>query len=220
MSHQAKVIEIMNQERSLIRPSPDLSFKGNAKLKRNSIVNFSLPAGTTCPGAGSCNGNFCYAQTGNYMRANVIRRQVQNFLASQKSYFVDVMLDRIYRLQNVEYIRIHDSGDFYSLKYIAKWCEIVKQAPHIKFYAYTKSYTHFDLTPLWLLENMNLIQSVGSKNDSLIDYLKPHAKIFSSLEELNLAGYVDCSMYDLPAAQGVAKVGLLIHGQKKRSFTA
>lgn len=218
MSFQAKVIEILKQENSSARPSPELSTNGNAKLKRDAIANFSLPAGLTCPGAGACNRGFCYAQIGNYVRTNVIRRQVENFLASKRHYFVDIMLDRIFRIKGLEYVRIHDAGDFYSDDYISKWCEIIKEAPRVKFYAYTKSYTHFDLVSLWSLENMNLIQSIGSKNDSLIDYSKPHARIFTSLEALNEAGYVDCSTYDLPAAQGVSKVGLVIHGQKKKYF--
>ena len=220
MSHTAKVLSILKEERANLRHSPGLSIGGNVKLKRDAIANFSLPAGMTCPGAGACNNGFCYAQTGNYMRSNVIRRQVQNFLASNAPYFVDVMVDRIFNLRGIDTVRIHDSGDFYSAAYIEKWLHIISECKHIKFYAYTKSYTTHDLSALWRLENFNLIQSVGSRDDSKIDYSKPHAKIFHSSDALVSAGYVDCSYSDLPAAQGEKKVGLIIHGGNKKKFIA
>ena len=38
------------------------------------------------------------------------------------------------------YFRIHEAGDFYSLAYFRKWCEIARAFPAVTFFAYTKSY--------------------------------------------------------------------------------
>lgn len=219
MSYQAKVLEFAKELKKQPYHSPSLSTGGNAKLVTDSIAYFSLPAGLTCPGADTCNSQaFCYAQNGNYIRMNVIKKQLNNFFASQKDSFVYLMVDRISNLSaKVKFIRIHDSGDFYSKAYIAKWAQIIEDCSmfDVKFYAYTKSYTSLDLSALWNLENMNLIQSEGSKDDSLIDYSKPHARIFPSLEELEAAGYHDSSRSDYPAALGEVKIGLVIHGAGK-----
>lgn len=37
------------------------------------------------------------------------------------------------------YIRIHDSGDFYSQAYLDKWVTIIKANPAKRFYCYTTS---------------------------------------------------------------------------------
>jgi len=86
--------------------------------------------------------------------------------------------------------------------------------PSVRFYAYTKSHSfirgNFDIP-----ENFDLIFSLGSKNDELINLdTERHAKIFDSLEELESNGYFDSSVYDLNATKWISankKVGLIIH---------
>ena len=219
MSYQAKVLEFARELKKQPYHSPSLSLGGNAKLVTDSIAYFSLPAGLSCPGADTCNSqSFCYAQNGNYARMNVIKKQLNNYFASQKESFVYLMVDRISNLSGkVKFIRIHDSGDFYNKSYVAKWTEIIEECSmfDVRFYAYTKSYAALDLSCLWNLENINLIQSEGSKDDSTIDYSKPHARIFPSVEDLKVAGYEDASKSDFPAALGETKIGLVIHGARK-----
>jgi hypothetical protein len=114
-------------------------------------------------------------------------------------------------------IRIHDSGDFYSPDYIKKWTEIAKAHPDVKLYAYTKSHhpalrTHLDA--LHALPNVNIVQSLGSKYDHLVDPDKPHAVVFESPEQMKEAGYADAMSTDLTASdKNNTKVGLYIHGQ-------
>ena len=38
-----------------------------------------------------------------------------------------------------DYVRIHDSGDYYSKVYLQKWIDIANLFPEIKFYSYTNS---------------------------------------------------------------------------------
>jgi hypothetical protein len=37
-------------------------------------------------------------------------------------------------------VRVHESGDFYSVEYFRKWLKIARKLPNIQFYAYTKSW--------------------------------------------------------------------------------
>ena len=190
------------------------------KLAKEGIPYFNLPAGFTCPGAGRCkDAKFCYAMTGNTERfPAVLRSQSKNYLSSLQSYFVDIMIDKIKRIKSpLDLFRVHESGDFYSQEYIEKWAEIARNIPEIKFYAYTKSYVNLDLSTLWALENFNLIQSTGSRDDTKIDYSLPHATIFRTKEQLLSAGYADCSEKDSISARST-KVGLVLHGTNARKF--
>ena len=41
--------------------------------------------------------------------------------------------------KKAEFVRVHDSGDYYSKEYLLKWFEIAKKMPDIKFYSYTNN---------------------------------------------------------------------------------
>ena len=56
--------------------------------------------------------------------------------------FVPLLIEAIKTLK-ADFIRIHDSGDFYSPKYVEKWMQIAEALPGVKFYAYTKSHDFF-----------------------------------------------------------------------------
>jgi hypothetical protein len=111
------------------------------------------------------------------------------------------------------YIRIHDSGDFYSPVYFQKWLQIARLNPSVRFYAYTKS--HSFIRGIELPENFDLIFSLGSTKDELIDQeTERHSKIFYSSEEMQQHGYTDSSYFDLLATKWHTannKIGLIIH---------
>lgn len=201
---------------------------GNTKLKKTAaefgvkIFNFSIPAGNdkasgkiTCPFAGSCL-SLCYAKKGMYRFGNVERALSKRYEASKQENFVSLITSELAKVKKDKqvYVRIHDSGDFYSPAYFAKWLEIARLNPNVRFYAYTKSHSfirgNFNLT-----ENFDLIFSLGSKNDELINQeTERHSKIFQSMEEMSAAGYSDSSYLDLNATKWVTannKIGLLIH---------
>ena len=92
----------------------------------------------------------CYAEGGQYSTANVQFYQVLRFAwatrAVRDGSFVDVMSYAVanadYKLKDERhpgrYFRIHDSGDFYSLEYLAAWREVAARFPDILFWAPTR----------------------------------------------------------------------------------
>jgi hypothetical protein len=193
----------------------------NKKLKKTSIannkrvLNFSLPAyktesgKTVCPFAKDCI-KYCYAQKGNYRYPSVKKGLNKRYELSKTKNFVPMMNATI-TLERPTHVRIHDSGDFYSIEYLNKWLEIAKQNKDVIFYAYTKSIKFF-INGLKLPENLKIIFSEGSKTDNLIDTKKHrHAKIFKSAAELINAGYINASDNDLNAITNNKKVGLVYH---------
>lgn len=193
----------------------------NAKLKKTSIknnmrvLNFSLPAyktetgKTVCPFAKDCI-KYCYAQKGNYRYPSVQKGLNKRYELSKTNNFVPMMNATI-TLERPTHVRIHDSGDFYSVEYLNKWLEIAKQNKDVIFYAYTKSIKFF-INGLKLPKNLKIIFSEGSKTDNLIDTKKHrHAKIFKSAAELINAGYINASDNDLNAITDNKKVGLVYH---------
>ena len=201
---------------------------GNSKLVKTAkefgvrIFNFSIPAGNdkasgkiTCPFAGSCL-SLCYAKKGMYRFGNVERALSKRYEASKESNFVERINTELSKVKKDKqiYVRIHDSGDFYSPAYFAKWLEIAQNNPSVRFYAYTKSHS-FIRGNFNLPDNMDLIFSLGSTKDELINQdSERHSKIFQSADEMAAAGYSDSSYLDINATKWVTenhKIGLLIH---------
>tara|TARA_R110002167_G_scaffold9365_1_gene42766 strand:- start:2965 stop:3582 length:618 start_codon:yes stop_codon:yes gene_type:complete len=199
----------------------------NAKLKKTSeinkmrILNFSLPAyktinnKTICPFAKDCI-KYCYAQKGNYKYPSVIKGLNNRYELSKTADFVPQMNATII-LQRPTHVRIHDSGDFYSIAYLLKWVNIANTNKDVIFYAYTKSIPFFKGTfqgkPIIKIpKNLKIIFSEGSKRDILINNNKDrHARIFKDVTALLKAGYINASDNDLNAIQDNKKVGLVYH---------
>lgn len=193
----------------------------NAKLKKTSlengkrVLNFSLPAykteegKTVCPFAKDCI-KYCYAQKGNYRYPSVQKGLNKRYKLSKTDEFVPMMNATIL-LERPTHVRIHDSGDFYSVKYLNKWIQIAKDNKDVIFYAYTKSIKFF-INGLLLPKNLKIIFSEGSKTDNLINVNKHrHARIFKDITTLLNSGYIDASNNDLKAITSNKKVGLVYH---------
>jgi hypothetical protein len=135
---------------------------------------------------------------------------------------MNTMFADVKKKGKIKAIRVHDSGDFYSPDYIKKWTEIARSNPELMFYAYTKSHhpnLREHLNELEKLPNFNVVQSMGSKYDHLIDPSKPHAVVFPDEASMKKAGYADAMESDLAAAdKNNRKVGLYIHGQYDKSY--
>ena len=194
------------------------SLKNNAK-----IFNFSIPAyktksgKVTCPFAAACV-KYCYAQKGNYTRFPIVQELMEKKYEISKQTNFNSLMNAEIKKKKATHVRIHDSGDFYSVKYLQKWVQIAEFNPTIIFYAYTKSIKFFvnDLFPdtdtLLLPDNMKIIFSEGSKTDELINpKTDRHARIFKNIDLLNAAGYIDASENDLQAITDNKKVGLIFH---------
>lgn len=195
----------------------------NSKLKSTSremglrVFNFGIPAyksatgKLTCPFADKCV-KYCYAQKGAYIWGNVKPAFERRYEATKQDDFVEIMVEELVK-KKADYLRIHDSGDYYSNEYIYKWFAIANALPHVRFYSYTKSIPLFlDKT---IPENMDIIFSEGSKKDELIDVnIHRHSRIFSEKSELENAGYVDASKNDLMATKWFNdnhRIGLIFH---------
>lgn len=195
----------------------------NSKLKKTSkelgvrVFNFGLPAYKSatgkliCPMADSCV-KFCYARKGAYVWSNVKPAFEKRYELSKTDQFVSKMYDEIVK-KKPDYIRVHDSGDYYSRKYLHKWLDLARLFPEVKFYSYTNMvqlFKEIDLPP-----NFDVIFSDSGKQTHLIDYqLDRYTKIFSSDTELNRAGFVNASKVDLFATKWFSKnkkVGLVYH---------
>src|SRR5262249_12908763 len=115
--------------------------QGNTKLGEG-IYTFSLPAVETCPGSSPSCRRECYALKG---RFRFLRRAYRRYHAeSEEEGFAARMIGEI-RRRWVACVRIHVSGDFYSVDYIRKWPAIAKACPSTRFFAYTRSWRRADL---------------------------------------------------------------------------
>ena len=129
--------------------------------EKTECYSFDLPAKTTCPGmTKAC--DKCYAF--NLMQAYpaVDAKYLRNLEFADSEAFVTHMVRSIPK--RCEF-RIHVSGDFYSLEYIANWRKIIAARPDVTFYAYTRSWM---IPELWSklralhvnFENVNINLSV------------------------------------------------------------
>lgn len=191
--------------------------KSTSKIINKRVFNFGITAYKSitgkiiCPFADKCV-KYCYAQKGAYSWSNVKPAFEKRYEITKQDNFIELMNKEIKR-KKVDFLRVHDSGDFYSNNYIQRWFKIANQNPNVNFYAYTKSIPLFK--GLAIPENFDIIFSEGSKVDELINVKTDrHAKIFNSVEELEKAGYINASKNDLNATKFFTnnhKVGLVYH---------
>ena len=195
----------------------------NTKLKKTSkalglrVFNFGIPAyksasgKLTCPMADECV-KFCYAKKGAYIWSNVKPAFENRYQLSKTDDFVEAMNAEI-RKKKPDYVRVHDSGDYYSRAYLHKWIAVANDNPDVRFYSYTNMIKMFLNVPL--PSNYDIIFSDSGKQKNLIDEVKHrHTKIFQSSNDLIRAGYADASSVDLMATRWFSdtnKVGLVFH---------
>lgn len=180
--------------------APRLKFyRGNAKLGRN-VWTFSLPAGHTCPGAKDCLAKVSLNADGKRVLKEGAGTKFRCFAASDELLYpatfaarrfnFDLLrplktVDAIVQLltaslpKNMQVLRVHVAGDFYSRNYFDAWMRVAAARPDTIFYAYTKS-LHFYTD--WLRENgelpanFKITASEGGKFDARIG---EHELVFS-----------------------------------------
>jgi hypothetical protein len=195
----------------------------NSKLKKTSkltglrVFNFGIPAyksasgKLTCPFAGECV-KFCYAQKGAYIWGNVKPAFEKRYELTKTDDFVNKMNEEIAK-KKPDYVRVHDSGDYYSKAYLDKWIEIAIHNPHVRFYSYTNSVEM--LKSAKLPDNYDVIFSDSGKQKNKINTkVDRHTRIFATLADMTLAGYVNAMETDLNATKWfnkTNKVGLIFH---------
>jgi len=135
----------------------NLLTQGNTKLGKV-IWTFNLMAIDTCPGKSKLCESICYADRYTTHYPSCGPKYESNLKAAESNSFVDDISKELKK--GIAVCRIHSSGDFYNAKYIRKWISIIKRFPHIRFYAYTRSWNvkrlHKALKDLSDLSNMSL----------------------------------------------------------------
>ena len=195
----------------------------NSKLKKTSkalglrVFNFGIPAYKSATGRVICGMadeciKFCYAKKGAYIWTNVQPAFENRYQLSKTDDFIDAMNNEIKR-KKPDYVRVHDSGDYYSKAYLQKWIQIAIHNPDVKFYSYTNMVDMILNTSL--PSNYDIIFSDSGKQKHLINERKHrHTKIFTSTSDMLSAGYTDASSVDLMATKWfnkTNKVGLVFH---------
>lgn len=202
-------------------------FAQNAKMRKSTlpIFNFGIPAYKaadgrfTCPMAKDCVKG-CYAQQGAYALPGVKAAYEKRYALTKSLDFV-ATLDAEIKKRGIRFIRVHDSGDFYSTAYAMRWLALARLNPRVKFYAYTKMVAMMKnaqasgLVP----ENFILIFSEGGKQDSMIQGSDRHSRVFPDLRALRRSGYANTTKNDARAIGRNPRIGLVYHGAKSRTWT-
>ena len=185
----------------------------NRELREVGAWNWTLPAlGAklddgrtihTCPQAGAC-AALCYARSGTFRFKNVKAAHARNLklVIDTPVEWEQSMNDEITRyIKPGSYIRIHDSGDFFTADYLVAWMRIAANHPSVVFYAYTKEVSLFKrLVEGQSPSNFRWLYSMGGKEDHLIDVERDrHAEVFPTKAALDAAGYFDQSASDILA---------------------
>ncbi|GAA0911499.1 GP88 family protein [Virgisporangium aurantiacum] len=194
----------------------------NREMKAIGVWNWTLPAWAgrfadgrtynTCPSAGIC-AHVCYARNGTYRWPVVLARHQANLryvlddLAGWEAAMVAELGARRFA---GAWIRIHDSGDFFSDDYLQAWLRICHARPNVNFYAYTKEVDRFrrlvepDPPP-----NFLWVYSYGGTQDHRLDpRVDRVADVFPDEQAIAAAGWHSQEASDLLAVLGPSLVGI------------
>lgn len=167
---------------------------GNKKLAASDKIAFliwSIPAVLTCPGATvECMRN-CYARRDERFLSVRMSRAI-NLLISRQPDFETVLENAIQnavytksgairkRFQGKEIVfRIHESGDFYSDRYMLSWFHVAARFPEITFFTYTKSFAMYERNMSEKPNNFEVRASIWS--DTTVEEIRTIARCKMSI---------------------------------------
>ncbi|MYW96239.1 hypothetical protein G3I59_37930 [Amycolatopsis rubida] len=194
----------------------------NRELKRLGIWNWLLPAfaGTlpdgrnynTCPSAGVC-ASACYARNGTYRFPTVLRRHQENLryvLDDLPGWTAEMTSELAHPKFADSWVRIHDSGDFFSHDYLSAWLRVITSTPATRFYAYTKEVSAFrTLVEPDPPRNFWWVYSYGGRQDDQLDPSADRvADVFPDTDAIAEAGWHSQDESDLLAVLGPTPVGI------------
>jgi len=107
--------------------------------RRMDFPTFSLPAVKACPNATDNCKKFCYALKAERTWKSPRESRIRNLKGTKDVNFIPSMISKIRKLKG-EFVRIHESGDFYNQEYLDKWIVICNKNPKKKFLVYTQMY--------------------------------------------------------------------------------
>lgn len=194
----------------------------NREMRQIGVWNWSLPAWAgrlpdgrtynTCPSAGVC-AQACYARHGTYTWPVVRAKHQTNlmFVLDDLPAWEAAMVAELSAAKfHGAWIRIHDSGDFFSDAYLLAWLRICRARPDVNFYAYTKEVDRFRR----LVEpnppaNFLWVYSYGGTQDAALDPdVDRVADVFPDEQAIASAGWASQEASDLLAVLGPRLVGV------------
>ncbi|WP_234334279.1 GP88 family protein [Streptomyces sp. NRRL B-1347] len=201
---------------------PERLLGQNSELREDGVWGWTLPAlaarlpdGTTvktCPAAGVC-ASACYARNGSYLIPSVAARHVENLryvVEDLPGWTRQMSAELAHQRYRGGWIRIHDSGDFFSPAYLAAWLRIMAFRPWVSFYCYTKELTLFrEMVEPAPPRNFRWVYSYGGREDHLLDPARDRvADVFPDEASITGAGWHSQDRSDLLAVLGPAPVGI------------
>lgn len=181
---------------------------GNKKLAADdaiAFVIFSLPAVLSCPGATvECMKN-CYARRDERF-TSVRASRIINYLLSKRPDFETILENAIRktiytkkgtlrkRFVGKEIVfRIHESGDFYSDKYMLAWFHVAALFPEITFFTYTKSFKIYERCINEKPDNFTVRASIWSDTsiEELLIINRLHMPIYTAYDAAGVAAAIE-----------------------------
>lgn len=167
-------------------------FVKNKTYYRDTVFEWNLPTGTTCPFAMECKvsvdrstGKFsihkgeykCYAASPERFPA-VREHRWSNFEYVLKGGIPEIP-------KGCEAIRIHASGDFFNQAYFDMWLELAANNDDIEMWAYTKSLRYWVNRIDTIPSNLILTASYGGREDHLItEYNLKNVMVYPTIESV------------------------------------
>lgn len=194
----------------------------NSEMRQIGVWNWSVPAWAgrladgrtynTCPSAGIC-AQACYARHGTYTWPVVRAKHQANlmYVLDDLAGWQAAMVAELGATKfHGAWIRIHDSGDFFSDAYLQAWLDICRARPDTNFYAYTKEVSRFrtlvdpDPPP-----NFLWVYSYGGTQDAALNPAVDRiADVFPDESAIAEAGWASQEASDLLAVLGPRLVGV------------
>lgn len=154
--------------------------RGNSKIDKNTGI-FSIFNGITCLNCKDCAGS-CYANKDLRYSSVYDRRLIYTNMAYCNTSYLETLLNEQIERESkkgMEFIRIHESGDFFNQNYIDMWARVLENNKNVKGYFYTKVEHVFNFNEL--CKNANMVNSIlpdGSINYGSQEYVEEKAKKF------------------------------------------
>ena len=123
-------------------------------------------------------------------------------------------------LGDIDVLRIHEAGDFFSQEYFDAWVEVAKRMPKTLFYAYTVSLPYYMARKNSLPKNFKVIVSMDKNNeDFILDNNLRYSRVVNSVEEAKELG-LPIDVDDSLAWGSDDNFALIIHGQQPKGSEA
>lgn len=228
-----------NKKTELLYRYADSSLKEWLGDSRKKVYSIDLLSGFSCPHAKQCLSRAIQLPNGRRKIKDGKHTEFRCFSASQEARLKDVYKKRAANLKALRdaktetgifeilsanlpldagVIRMHVSGDFFSLEYFRAFLRLARENPTVLFYAYTKCLDMWvnNREELEALDNVVMTASRGGDLDHMIDqHALREALVVLSADEDEHVGELDHT--DIHAADPARRnesFRLLIHGSQ------